>query len=179
MNNQVIKNAKAESMETRRKTKVLLVIQIIFMASGSSQLLLADSYYVPYLIIAILGFLCLSRNIKNIPCEDACYSRPSIKWLRIGFSLLFACMITLANYKLWSMNSVDGVLVLVAVSFGSFFAFNNILLWIFENINTVVWTEKKFRIRWGFSLLHLELLSASTCWFFSYAHTLETLLETV
>lgn len=143
MNNQVTKNAKAEKIETCRKTKVLLVIQTVFMVSGASQLLPADSYYVPYLIIAILGFLSLSRNIKNIPYEDDCYSRPSIKWIRIVFSLLFTCMITLANYKLWSINSVEGVLVLVSVFFGHFFAFNNILLWIFENINTVVWKEKK------------------------------------
>lgn len=143
MNNQVVKNAKRGSIEKRRKTKVLLVIQAILIASGSSQLLLADSYYVPYLIITILGFLSLSWNIKNIPCEDACYSRCSIKWPRTIFSLLFACMIALANYKLWSINSADGVLALIAIFFGHFFAFNNILLWIFKNINTFVWSEKK------------------------------------
>lgn len=143
MNHQVIENAISEDVEARRKTRILLVIQVISMAVGSSQLLLADSYYVPYLIVTILGFLSLSWNTKNITHNDAGHAKLFIKWLMILFSLLFAGMITLANYKLWSLKSFDGILVFIAIFFGSLFAFNNILLWIFENINTLVWVEKE------------------------------------
>lgn len=134
---QLIKN-----IDVRRKKELLFTVQAIFMITGFSQLLLSDSYYVPYQIIVVLGFLCFSGNIKNVLQEDSDNSKKLIKWLKTIFALFFACMITLANYTLWNLKSFNGLFSFVTIFFGGFFAFENIFLWIAGNIQKIIWKER-------------------------------------
>lgn len=125
---------------TKKKVKALIVYQSVLMAAGFSQLLQADSYYVPYLVTIIMGFLSLGWNAKELLLQEDCCCSPRFDRRLTGvFSFLFASMITLANYKLWLFRSYASPLVFAVVFLGSFFAFKNILFWLANNIQRITW----------------------------------------
>lgn len=106
------------------KNKWLAVVQAVFIAGCTWALSASDAYFMNYILIAMAALACLVLNQK----KAVCYSRFEIVTTS-AFSLLFAIMIALANYKLWNVGGV-GIAKLILTFVGTFISFANILFFL-------------------------------------------------
>lgn len=105
--------------------KWFAVIQALVIAFCTWVLSSSDAYFMPYLLISGAAWVCLFFNLKN----HKSYSKFE-KITTCGFSLLFALMITMANYNLWDSGGALGIAKCLLLLLGSFIAFANILAFI-------------------------------------------------
>lgn len=107
------------------KNKWLAAIQAVIIALCTWVLWYSDAYFMPYLLVSVAALVCLFFNLK----KGICYSRYETV-ITFVFSLLYALMITIANYKLWDTGGAAGIAKFVLLLFGTFVAFANILFFI-------------------------------------------------
>lgn len=107
------------------KNKWLAAVQAVIIALCTWVLSFSDAYFMPYLLVSVAALVCLFFNLKN----RNHYSRFEIA-ITFAFSLLYALMITMANYKLWDTGGVSGLFRLLLLLFETFIAFANILFFI-------------------------------------------------
>ena len=107
------------------KNKWLAVMQAVLIALCIWALWYSDAYFVPYLLVTVAALFCLFFNLK----DSHCYTKYEIV-ITFVFSLLYALMITMANYGLWNIGEFHGAAQFILILFGSYIAFANILLFI-------------------------------------------------
>ena len=106
------------------KNKWLAIVQVALVVLCTCVLWHSEAYFVPYMLVSVAALVCLCFNLKNerrLPRFEST--------MTYVFSLLFALMITLANYDLWD-NGAMGVLKFVLLFCGIFVSFANILSFI-------------------------------------------------
>ena len=106
------------------KNKWLAIVQAAFILLCTYVLWYSEAYFAPYVLVALAALVCLFFNLKH----ERQLSRFE-NTMTCVFSLMFALMITLANYNLWA-NGALGVLKFVLLFFGTFVSFANILSFI-------------------------------------------------
>jgi hypothetical protein len=116
--------------------KGLLIVQTILIFTGFSELLRSDAYFSPYLIVSIVAFSCLFLNWN----DQTTLTSPE-KWLIRIFCLLFASMITLANYPIWTIGGVRKVIIFSIIFGGTFLGFLQIFKWININLDKLLWRD--------------------------------------
>ena len=87
-------------------SKYMFLLQYLIIILWGTQLLNSDSYYVNYVLILLVTAICCYSNFKN---NYLFVNKTQEK--RVGltiniFAILFSCMITLANYKIWTAIKV-------------------------------------------------------------------------
>lgn len=102
------------------------LIQAVFIVLCTWVLASSDAYFMPYLLVSVSALACLFINLKKKNSRH--YTKFEIIVI-VVFALLFALMITLANYNLWDSGAL-GVLRFVLLFFGTFVSFANILSFI-------------------------------------------------
>lgn len=123
-NNDNKRSATPDFLNKMAKNKWLAVVQAAFIAGCTWALSATDAYFMNYILIAMAALACLVLNQK----KAVCYSRFKIVTTS-AFSLLFAIMITLANYKLWSVGGI-GIAKFILTFVGTFISFANILFFL-------------------------------------------------
>ncbi len=130
------------------RNKMTVIIEVLLICIGLGQLISGDSYFIVYGMILVLSVCSVIDNYrKNI---FICINKKQKYSLTVSvFSFILSCMITLANYKLWSDNVTDlwgprfkfiyGFLVFLVIISGSFLAFWNLLIMISLNTKMFVW----------------------------------------
>ena len=106
------------------KNKWFVAAQAVLIVLCTCVLWYSEAYFAPYVLVAVVALGSLFFNLKN--------GRQLSKFeitITFVFSLLFALMITLANYNLWDSGAV-GVVKFVLLFFGTFISFANILSFI-------------------------------------------------
>ena len=103
------------------KNKWLAIVQAALIVLCTYVLWYSEAYFAPYVLVAVVASVCLFFNLKN----ERRLSRFE-NTMTCVFSLLFALMITLANYNLWD-NGALGVVKFFLLFFGTFISFVNIL----------------------------------------------------
>lgn len=87
------------------------------------ELLKTNSYYSPYLIICIFYFMCRFRLAK---IEGSSFS------VNVGasyiFSIVFTSMIMAANYNIWEMYEIKGLIYFLLTLVGLFITFKDIFM---------------------------------------------------
>lgn len=106
------------------KNKWLAIVQAALIVLCTYVLWYSAAYFAPYVLVAMAALVCLFFNLKH----ERQLSRFE-NTMTCVFSLLFALMITLANYNLWNSGAL-GVLKFVLLFFGTFVSFANILSFI-------------------------------------------------
>lgn len=108
-----------------KKTSIWLAsVQAVLIAGCTWVLSASDAYFMPYLLISVAALVCLFCN-QTKAVRYSKYESITI----IAFSLFFAIMIALANYKLWSGGSI-GIARLILTFVGTFISFANILFFL-------------------------------------------------
>lgn len=107
-----------EHVSKMAKNKCLAAIQAIVIVAGTWVLRSSDAYFMPYILVSVAAVVCVCVNQKNAKL----FSKKEIV-ITGGFSLLFALMVTLANY---SFGMAKCLLVLL----GTFISFFNILFFL-------------------------------------------------
>lgn len=102
------------------------LIQAVFIVLCAWVLASSDAYFMPYLLVSVSALACLFINLKKKNSRH--YTKFEIIVI-VVFALLFALMITLANYNLWD-NGALGVVKFFLLFFGTFISFANILSFI-------------------------------------------------
>lgn len=123
-NNESKRSAIPDFLNKMAKNKWLTVVQAAFIAGCTWALSATDAYFLNYILIAVAALVCIVYNQK----KSVCYSRFEIVTTS-AFSLLFAIMITLANYKLWSVGGI-GIAKFILTFVGTFISFANILFFL-------------------------------------------------
>lgn len=113
-----------ESNVVNRLPIWLDVLQAVIIAGCAWVLSASDAYFMPYLLVSGAALVCMFYNQK----KALRYSNFEIgtTW---AFSLLFAIMIVLANYKIWTGGGI-GIAKLVLTFVGTFISFANILFFL-------------------------------------------------
>lgn len=109
-----------------------IIVQIILIIVGFSELIASDAYFTPYLLIFASSLVCLYSNSKR-----KFQLTSQMKWLVVVFSVLFASMIILANYKIWIKYETRNIISALISFFGVFFSFWQIFTWIILNHNKI------------------------------------------
>lgn len=107
------------------KNKWFAAIQALLIALCTWVLSSSDAYFMPYLLVSVAALVCIFFNLKN----RSHYSRFEIV-ITLVFSLLYALMITMANYNLWDTGGIERIARFLLLLFGSFIAFANILFFV-------------------------------------------------
>lgn len=113
----------SELLGKMTRNKWLAAAQAMVIVFCTWVLWFSDAYFMPYLLVSAAALVCLFLNLK-----DAKRYSKSVIITTGGFSLLFALMITLANYNLW--RGTIGIIKCLLALFGTFIAFANILFFI-------------------------------------------------
>ncbi len=117
------------------KRKIRNIVGAIVLLMGYAVLLDTDAYYAPYLLGIVAA---VATGIYNI-CEKNEYAKLSRveKVLTVVFSLLFALMISAANYRVWLTGFENGLfrvmcgaVNLIAVFGAVFISFFNIFVFL-------------------------------------------------
>jgi hypothetical protein len=116
------------------RRKLWMIVQVILIFFGFSQLLLSDAYFTPYFLISISSFLCLYLNSKT----NIDLSTPH-KWTIGLTSLLFVSMIVLANYPIWAVGGIRKTITFAIIFIGVFTGFWQIFKWVVSHINQLSW----------------------------------------
>ena len=103
------------------KNKWLAFVQAALIVLCTYVLWYSEAYFAPYVLVALSALVCLFFNLKN----ERQLSRFE-STMTCVFSLLFALLITLANYNLWDSGAL-GVVKFILLFFGTFISFVNIL----------------------------------------------------
>ncbi len=125
------------------------IFQAVLIGIWGAQLLYSDSYYVDYLLVLAITIICFTYNCKANTCVFSAVHTES-NALVVLFSALFALMVTLSNYKIWSSPSIQDIyrvrfyitykfFLLLCFFFGGFLSFWNIFHLIAVNIKKLVW----------------------------------------
>lgn len=113
-----------ELLNRLAKNKWIAVVQAVLIVLCTGVLWYSEAYLAPYVLAAMAALVCLFLNLKGgrqmSRFENAMSS---------VFSLLFALMITIANYNLWDGVALGGV-KFVLLFLGTFVSFANILSFI-------------------------------------------------
>ena len=115
----------AEVIKRIAANKWLAIAQAVIVALCTWVLSFSDAYFMPYILVSASALVCLFFNWKR----DSDYSTFEV-WITLGFSLLFALMVTMANYNLWDTGGAYGVGKCLLLLFGTFVAFANILFFV-------------------------------------------------
>lgn len=130
------------------KQSIMNVIQAITMLFWGTFLNGGDSYYVPYLVITVLGFVCFVQNGKEIRGQK-------VKPLSLGAGL-FSLMVLAANYVMISGDHLPSVasvafrqiyklFLMVVLGAGGYFAAWNILYFFEGRIENCSWKKNTNR----------------------------------
>ena len=122
-------------------TKLMFVLQIIFMFFWGMQLFYTDSFYCNYLLLLIISSICCYINISSVKGSQNNY-------LTNIFAFLFSGIIALAEYNIWDFLYIPkdfGVvfyfcfklLMILIFLVGGYFVFWNILNIVVLNINKI------------------------------------------
>lgn len=97
-------NISISSLERSLYSKKFLYFQSIMIFFWGSQLLNSDAYYVNYLLLLIIASICCYYNIQ----ANVLFKKQDryLDIIMIVFSIVFSCMVTFSNYKVWSFGSV-------------------------------------------------------------------------
>ena len=82
------------------KNKWFAIVQAALIVLCTYVLWYSEAYFAPYVLVALSALVCLFFNLKN----ERQLSRFE-NTMTCVFSLLFALMITLANYNLWDCGN--------------------------------------------------------------------------
>lgn len=137
--------------------KWLVVIQAGLIALCTWALWYSDAYFMPYLLVSVAALVCIFFNLKN----RNHYSRFEIA-ITIMFSLLYALMITMANYNLWNTGGIAGIARFLLLLFGTFVAFANLLLFIAGKKSTITQGTSKTE-NWKVFLFTFLLIVVINC----------------
>ena len=108
-----------------KKTSIWLAsVQAVLIAGCTWVLSASDAYFMPYLLISVAALVCLFCN-QTKAVRYSKYESITI----IAFSLFFAIMIALANYRLWTAGGI-GIAKFVLTFVGTFISFANILFFL-------------------------------------------------
>lgn len=133
-----------------RDSRYMIIVQIILMLLWGAQLIYTDAYYVVYALILIILGICTYRNILTggmLFCKSHGKYEDVILY---SFSVLFSCMVALANYKLWAFPNLPeeaqtwfpliyrAFLIVVFFACG-FVAFGNIFTQLISNVKRLFW----------------------------------------
>ena len=133
-----------------RDSKYMIIVQIILMLLWGAQLIYTDAYYVVYALILIILGICTYRNILTggmLFCKSHGKYEDVILY---SFSVLFSCMVALANYKLWAFPNLPEeaqtwfpliyrAFLIVVFFAGGFVAFGNIFTQLISNVKRLFW----------------------------------------
>lgn len=126
------------------------IFQIVTMFTWACILLDSDSYYVPYLFMAILSFICFYSNSKDSVITRWGVNTTFIKSVAIVYSLI----VLLANYQIWyEVNCLSGIfcyayriLLFMILGLGGFYVAFNILGYCSKKLKNFFWEQREYRI---------------------------------
>lgn len=101
-----------------KNNKMFAIVQSVIIILNTWLLKSSDAYFAPYILVSMAALVCLFFNWKNAKL----FSKKEIV-VTCVFSLLFGCMVSLANYYF-------GMAKCLLVFIGTFVSFANILLFL-------------------------------------------------
>lgn len=131
---------------------VFLIIQLVAIALWGFQLLSSDAYYVNYALVIMIAVVCVYKNkeVGELHIRGK-YSKYEVVIINL-FSILFTCMVSFSNYKLWSFTVLPEeyqyrfkwcyhYCMIIMLLIGAYFAFKNIFIAFLRNINKINWNK--------------------------------------
>lgn len=130
-------------------------IRILLIFGWLSFLADSDSYYVPYLLVGIMGMMCLANS-----CH--CNAKPiknRIYFMVAAISFAFSVMVLAANYSLFGNSRFTGnqgkmirVVYIVILFLGGYMAMREILVCLADKVWRITWSpqQQEGKPRWIF-----------------------------
>ena len=143
-----------DKIKNAAKSKGGLIAQYAIMALWFAQLINSDAYYVNYLLIAAIAGICCYHNRRSgiflWVKGKTLYSEVILNL----FAVLFSCMISLANYKVWALPEMPDQfgflfagfyrIFLGTISFlGGYIAFWHIFHALFYNLKSLIYKKEQ------------------------------------
>lgn len=126
--------------------KYPIIMQIAMIFSWLSFLASADSYYMPYLAVGIIGMLCLCRNLK----KGSSFRKDREGITAVLMAAVFSVAVLMANYVLLADSKFTGnqgkmirIIYVLVIFLGGYFAVRHILLYIYEEVPFFSWELKR------------------------------------
>lgn len=121
---------KIENKETFKRIVILEAVFIYIWFTVLSELAPTDTYYSVYLLVGILGVLCLYDNYKS---GRTCSGKQS--WILSVFSGLFSLAVVLANYELFEpLRVLQNLFEAGCCLVGGFFLAGSVLLYLLNRL---------------------------------------------
>lgn len=139
-------------MQELRVQNGKVVSQLLAMFAWACILIDSTSYYMPYLFLTVLAFICFYINNKSGVKIYRCREKNQILVTvgAIGYSLIFL----IANYQIWyEINYLSGrfvyiyrIVMFVVLALGGFYVAFNILHYFARVLKSFFWEERTYRI---------------------------------
>lgn len=129
---------------------IVLFARLVLFFMWGAQLINSDAYYVNYLLIIVVSSICLYINYRSIFLHREIEIKKIDRYIIVIFSLMFSCMITLANYRIWngllffddfglSFKLLYSSFIFLIIIVGGYIAFSNIFLVAYKSIKRMQW----------------------------------------
>lgn len=129
-------------------SKLCMLIQLAFILLWGGQLLYSDAYYICYVFIMVIAGICCYKN--SITGDSFFRFKKNI--IITVFSILFSCMVSFANYKVWWFTEISEeysllfdwcyCIINTTIFFvGGYLAFWHIINAIINNLKIITWNK--------------------------------------